>query len=96
MSLKDDFKKKQNKGGFAAAVCRVVKTIPRGEMWSYKKVAALAGRPGAFRAVGNIMSRNDDPSVPCHRVIRSDGKIGGYNGMMGKKLALLKQEGAFS
>ncbi len=77
---------------FADKVCAVVKQIPRGETRSYKQVAQVAGRPGAARAVGNIMAANTDISVPCHRVIRSDGKIGGYNGLRGEKEKLLKEE----
>ena len=57
----------------------MVRQIPKGETRSYKEVAATAGSAGAARAVGMIMKNNYDPSVPCHRVIRSDGKMGGYN-----------------
>ncbi len=61
---------------------------------TYGQVAAAAGRPGAARAVGNIMAHNDDKSVPCHRVIRADGKIGGYNEINGpSKRELLLSEG---
>ena len=79
---------------FSEKVYSVVKKIPRGETWSYKKIAALSGKSRAYRAVGNILSKNTDPTVPCHRVIRSDGKIGGYNGIMGKKYRLLEEERA--
>ena len=71
---------------------RVVKGIPKGQTLSYKQVAELAGSPGASRAVGNIMKNNDDDSIPCHRVIKSDGSLGGYNGRLGEKEALLKKE----
>ncbi len=64
---------------FAERVRAVVRTIPKGETRSYKEVAAAAGSAGAARAVGMIMKNNYDPTVPCHRVIRSDGKMGGYN-----------------
>ncbi len=67
------------KGTFAERVRDVVRQIPKGETKSYKEVAAVAGSAGAARAVGMIMKNNYDPSVPCHRVIRSDGKMGGYN-----------------
>lgn len=60
---------------------------------TYKEVAERIGRPNAFRAVGNVLNKNQDKKVPCHRVIRSDGKIGGYNGIQGKKEKLLKKEG---
>ena len=78
---------------FANKVYEAVKTIPRGTTWTYKKVAEIVGHPGAYRAVGTILSRNCDPNVPCHRVIRSDGKIGEYNGIRGEKARLLKEEG---
>lgn len=81
---------------FKARVVAVVKKIPKGKTMSYKEVAARAGHEGAARAVGSIMAANADKSVPCHRVIRSDGKIGGYNGLQGTKdkAALLRKEGA--
>ncbi len=59
---------------------------------TYAEVAEAAGRPGAARAVGNIMSRNFDPDTPCHRVVRSDGTAGGYNRGVDKKATLLKAE----
>lgn len=59
-------------------------------------VAERAGYPGAARAVGTVMKRNYDPSVPCHRVVRSDGRIGAYNrGGEEAKRELLRAEGAF-
>ena len=78
---------------FKERVLRVVKKIPKGKVLSYKAVARLAGRPKAWRVVGNILNKNKDSKVPCHRVIRSDGRIGGYNRGMDKKLFLLKKEG---
>ena len=81
---------------FTLRVYAVVAKIPRGKVMTYKQVAAKAGNSGAARAVGTLMAKNYDPKIPCHRVIRSDGKIGNYNrGGQKKKLALLKQEGAF-
>lgn len=77
---------------FSEKVYEVVKEIPKGETLTYKQVAALAGRPGAYRAVGNILSKNYDPSIPCHRVIRSDGKWGGYNRGLSEKIRKLKSE----
>lgn len=65
---------------FRARVLAAVARIPKGKTMSYKEVAARAGRPAAFRAVGNIMAKNRDPKVPCHRVIRSDRTVGGYFG----------------
>lgn len=81
---------------FQKRVYEVVKKIPKGEVLSYQQVAELAGSPGASRAVGNALNKNHDPLVPCHRVIRSDGKTGGYNGGVLKKVALLKKEGYIS
>jgi O-6-methylguanine DNA methyltransferase len=79
---------------FAERVRAVVRQIPKGKTATYKQVAALAGRPGAARAGGTVMKNNYDKTVPCHRVIRSDGKIGEYNrGGPAKKRALLKAEG---
>ncbi|MEK7612792.1 MAG: MGMT family protein [Patescibacteria group bacterium] len=59
---------------------------------SYKQVASKAGKPRAARAVGNLMAKNHDPQVPCHRVIRSDGGIGGYNRGVEEKVRMLMQE----
>ncbi len=80
---------------FARRVQAIVRTIKKGKTMTYGQVAAAAGRPGAARAVGNVMSHNDDKSVPCHRVIRADGKLGGYNRINGpSKRELLMREGA--
>lgn len=79
---------------FADSVREAVRQIPKGQTRSYGEVAQAIGYPGAARAVGTIMKNNYDPSVPCHRVIRSDGTIGDYNrGGPAKKRALLKAEG---
>jgi O-6-methylguanine DNA methyltransferase len=79
---------------FTQRVYKIVKNIPRGKTMTYKQVACLAGSPRAYRAVGNILNKNPDPKViPCHRVIRSDGKLGGYQGGIKNKKALLKREG---
>ncbi len=80
---------------FAERVREAVRQIPKGETRSYAEVAAAVGHLGAARAVGTIMKNNYDPTVPCHRVVRSDGTIGAYNrGGPSKKRALLKAEGA--
>lgn len=60
---------------------------------TYGEVAAAAGRPGAARAVGNILNKNYDQSIPCHRVVRSDGTPGGYNRGLQRKVLKLKTEG---
>lgn len=69
--------------------------IPKGRALSYKAVAKLAGRPRAYRAVGNILNKSRDPKIPCHRVIRSDGGPGGYNRGVKEKIRLLRKEGYF-
>ncbi len=80
---------------FTDKVHDIVKKIPRGKTLTYKEVAKRAGNPSASRAVGNIMKRNFDPKIPCHRVIRSDGGMGGYNrGGAKKKKEILQKEGA--
>jgi len=78
---------------FAQKVYELVRHIPRGETQTYKQVAQAAGNPNAYRAVGNILNKNDDPAIPCHRVICSDGKPGGYNRGPEKKRSLLQKEG---
>jgi len=78
---------------FKEKVFEVVKKIPRGKVLTYKEVAKLAGRPKAWRAVGNILSKNKDPKIPCHRVIRSDRKIGGFRLGSKVKKKLLEKEG---
>ena len=78
---------------FKEKVYNIVKEIRPGQTMTYAQVAKLAGRPKAYQAVGNILNKNYNPEVPCHRVIRSDGKIGGYNRGTKQKLALLKKEG---
>jgi len=79
---------------FKDNVYKTVSKIPKGKVLTYKQVAILAGRPKAFRAVGNLLNKNYNPLIPCHRVIRSDGKIGGYNRGEFKKFGLLKKEKA--
>ena len=79
---------------FKEKVLEVVRGIPKGETMTYKEVAQAAGSPRACRAVGNIMSKNYDSSVPCHRVVKSDGTLGGYNRGREEKKKLLKKEGA--
>jgi O-6-methylguanine DNA methyltransferase len=84
---------KKNKT-FADKVREVVRKIPKGKVLTYKEVAKKAGSEKAVRAVGNILSKNFDPKIPCHRVIRSDGGIGGYNRGVKNKISILKKEGA--
>lgn len=84
------------KHSFKDKVFEVVRKIPKGNVLTYQEVAKRAGSPRAYRAVGNILSRNCDPAIPCHRVIRSDGEVGGYNGLLKnkRKIDILKKEGA--
>lgn len=78
---------------FSDKVRDVVRTIPKGKVLTYKEVAAKAGNPRAARAVARVMAANYDPDIPCHRVIRSDGRLGGYNrGGEARKRAILEAE----
>ncbi|MCK7479053.1 MAG: MGMT family protein [Candidatus Moduliflexus flocculans] len=70
-----------------------VRRIPPGRVCTYGGIAALAGRPRAWRAVGNIMAACDAPGTPCHRVVAAGGRLGGYGGNPAMKRALLAAEG---
>lgn len=78
---------------FTDKVRDVVRKIPRGKVLTYAEVARRAGSPRASQAVGNVLHGNHDPKIPCHRVIRSDGKLGGYNRGASNKRKLLREEG---
>lgn len=78
---------------FTQRVHTVVKRIPQGGVLTYQEVAAQAGRPGASRAVGTILKKNFDPTIPCHRVIKSDGTLGAYNRGPEEKSRKLRAEG---
>lgn len=78
---------------FARRVLRVVARIPHGRVVTYGDVARLAGRPGAARAVGNIMRDAAEPGLPYHRVIAANGVIGGFGGSPHVKRARLAAEG---
>jgi methylated-DNA-[protein]-cysteine S-methyltransferase len=85
------------KKSFTEKVKEIVSKIPKGSVMTYGTVAKMAGSAGAGRAVGTIMAANYDSKIPCHRVIRSDGKIGAYNrGGEKAKRALLIKEGAIN
>jgi O-6-methylguanine DNA methyltransferase len=77
---------------FALAVLAVVAKIPKGETMSYKEVARAAGRPKAARAVGNILNKNRNPEIPCHRVVKADGTPGGYAFGAEQKKEILERE----
>lgn len=79
---------------FRMSVLEVVRGIPLGTVMTYGEIACMAGNPGASRAVGTFMKQNYDPTVPCHRVVKSNGEVGEYNrGGSKAKRALLKKEG---
>lgn len=84
--------KEDSRGDFANRVFEVVRSIPRGQVMTYHEVARAAGSSRAYRAVGNVLRQNYDPEIPCHRVIRSDGRVGDYNRGSSEKIRLLKDE----
>ena len=80
---------------FQLKVWKYLKTIPKGTVKTYKEVAIALKRPKSARAVANACGKNPyAPKIPCHRVIRSDGGLGGYSGRGGikTKLRLLRSE----
>ena len=80
---------------FQKKVWKVLLQIPRGEVRTYSWIANQIGSPRAVRAVGTALGKNPfAPDVPCHRVIRKDGSLGGYAGGLAKKRKLLRKEGA--
>ena len=81
---------------FQIKVWKYLKTIKKGQIRTYSEVARAINRPKAVRAVANAIGKNPyAPKIPCHRVIRSDGSLGGYSGPGGikTKKKLLKSEG---
>ena len=81
---------------FQLKVWKYLKTIPKGSVKTYKQVAIAIKSPKSARAVANACGKNPyAPKIPCHRVIRSDGRLGGYSGKGGLKTKkkLLKKEG---
>lgn len=78
---------------FRRRVLAAVRRIPVGRVATYGDIAALAGSPRAWRAVGTVMRECRDPGVPCHRVIAAGGAIGGYGGSIHLKRELLRAEG---
>ena len=79
---------------FTAMVLKACGKIPRGKVSTYGRIARCIGSPRAGRAVGNALSKNPSPvTIPCHRVVRSDGLVGGYAGGQNKKIDLLRKEG---
>jgi methylated-DNA-[protein]-cysteine S-methyltransferase len=89
----DDVPVAQPGGPFNQQVWAAMRQIPAGETWSYAELATKAGRPSATRAAGTACARNlVAPFVPCHRVVRSDGSLGGYYYGLGVKEWLLAHE----
>lgn len=79
---------------FEQAVLKKLREVPRGRVTTYGTLARAVGIPRAARAVGNTMNKNPDaPRVPCHRVVDSNGELGGYAGGINKKIKILKSEG---
>ena len=89
--------KKLNGTKFQISVWKEIKKIPKGQTKTYKDIAVALKKPKSSRAVANACGKNPLLiEIPCHRVIRSDGKLGGYSGKGGinQKIKLLKEEGA--
>jgi len=95
MKFKNNILKDFNGTDFQILVWKEILKIPYGETRTYKEIAQAIGRPNSSRAVANACGKNPHaPDIPCHRVIRSDGKLGGYSGVGGVKMKekLLKIE----
>ena len=94
MTYRAKIKQNSNLTTFQKKVLLEALKIPRGKVVSYSDIAKRIGTPRAVRAVGSALGKNPyAPEVPCHRVIASNGSIGGYSGGIRKKVALLKKEG---
>ena len=79
---------------FQKSVLRAEHGIPRGRVSTYQRIARYLGRPSSARAVGMALARNPFPIIiPCHRAIRTDGRLGGYQGGLAMKRKLLEMEG---
>ncbi|MEK7086843.1 MAG: MGMT family protein, partial [Patescibacteria group bacterium] len=79
---------------FSEKTYKATRKIPRGKISTYWEIAKAIGKPGAARAVGNALNKNPYvPKVPCHRVIKSDGSLGGFASGTRKKQKLLQSEG---
>ena len=79
---------------FREKVYRTLRAVPRGKVTTYAALARAAGYPRAARAVGNALNRNPyAPVVPCHRVVRSDGSVGGFARGTTAKIRMLRREG---
>ena len=95
MKYKNNILKDIQGTDFQILVWKEILKIPYGETRTYKEIAQAIGKPNSSRAVANACGKNPyAPDIPCHRVIRSDGKLGGYSGVGGLKMKekLLKIE----
>jgi len=92
-SVLGNFKSNNVMPSFSNRVYEVVAKIPKGKTLSYKEVAIRAGSPRACRVVGNIMNRHNIKGLPCHRVVGSNGRVGGYKWGIKRKIEILKKEG---
>lgn len=85
---------KKNITLFQRKVYGATRKIPKGKVATYGQIAGFIGKPRAARAVGNVLNSNPfAPKIPCHRVVRSDGGVGGFAFGASKKIALLRKEG---
>ena len=92
------YRKKLIGTDFQIKVWNAISKIPKGKVKTYKELARSIRKPKASRAVANACGKNPFPiKIPCHRVIRSDGRLGGYSGKEGikTKRKLLRSEGVF-
>lgn len=79
---------------FEKMVFDLTKRIPKGKVLTYKIIAQKIGTPGLARAVGNVLGKNRDlQRIPCYRIVKSNGKIGGYKKGQKEKIKLLKKDG---
>ena len=81
------------KNSFSERCYKILRKVPRGKVTTYREIArALKSR--AYRAVGNAMNKNPySPKIPCHRVVKSNGEVGGFASGTRKKISLLKKDG---
>ena len=88
------FFKLKEKSEFEISVLLATYRIPKGKISTYKRIAELIGKPKSYRAVGNALHKNPlAPIIPCHRVVRSDGKIAGEKKSIEVRRSLLNKEG---
>lgn len=78
---------------FKEKVYSAVRKIPKGKVITYKQIALGIGNKNSYRAVGNVLNKNHDKKITCHRVVKSNGEIGGYNRGIANKIKILRKEG---